>query len=164
MRERHRIEIRAPLADVYAVVRRLDLSNARLSRLLMRIRGMGWGQPSLTLDDAERMGFALLAESPNREILIGLAGRFWTPTGCLRTIDAATFPTFAEPRSARAVWNFALEPGPGHSTLLSTETRVQCVDSHARRRFKMYWMVVGPFSALIRRDMLRALKRQAENR
>jgi hypothetical protein len=41
-------------------------------------------------------------------------------------------------------------------TLLSTETRVSATNSTARRAFRGYWRVVGPFSGLIRRRWLRA--------
>ena len=47
-------------------------------------------------------------------------------------------------------------------TLLATETRVLCLDTASRRRFRLYWTLIGPFSGLIRKDILRSIKRQAE--
>jgi hypothetical protein len=47
----------------------------------------------------------------------------------------------------------------GNGTLLSTETRVHAPAPRARRAFRLYWLVVGPFSALIRRRWLRAAAR-----
>src|SRR5947207_8813444 len=41
--------------------------------------------------------------------------------------------------------------------LLSTETRVLAGTTRARRAFRLYWLVVGPFSSLIRRRWLRAI-------
>lgn len=107
VRERHRIEIAAPVDRVYAAVRRLDMTGARMSRMFMRIRGMRLGA-CFALDDFLRMRFAILGERPNQELLLGLAGRFWSMTGGLRPIDALTFRTFDEPASARAAWNFSL--------------------------------------------------------
>lgn len=46
---------------------------------------------------------------------------------------------------------------------LATETRVHGMDRAARRRFRLYWLVVGPFSALIRRHWLSAASRAAES-
>ncbi len=46
---------------------------------------------------------------------------------------------------------------------LTTETRVFATDSRARRRFAVYWRVIYPGSALIRRSWLDAIKRRAEN-
>lgn len=45
---------------------------------------------------------------------------------------------------------------------LATETRVHALSVAARRRFRLYWLVVGPFSALIRRRWLAAARRAAE--
>jgi hypothetical protein len=45
---------------------------------------------------------------------------------------------------------------------LATETRVHALTATARRRFRLYWLVVGPFSALIRRRWLSAARRAAE--
>jgi hypothetical protein len=57
--------------------------------------------------------------------------------------------------------NFRLED-EGETCLVSTETRVQTTDASSRRRFAMYWFVIYPGSALIRRMWLRAIKRRAE--
>jgi hypothetical protein len=47
----------------------------------------------------------------------------------------------------------------GAGSILSTETRVRVRDARARIAFRVYWLVVGPFSALIRRRWLRAVAR-----
>ena len=60
---------------------------------------------------------------------------------------------------AFGIW--AVPIGAG-GTRLATETRVHAADSAARRRFQIYWLVVGPFSALIRRRWLAAARRAAE--
>jgi hypothetical protein len=44
----------------------------------------------------------------------------------------------------------------GSGSVLSTETRVHAPTPRARRAFRLYWLFVGPFSALIRRRWLRA--------
>lgn len=49
----------------------------------------------------------------------------------------------------------------GDGSVLSTETRVHATNARARRTFRVYWLVVGPFSALIRRRWLRAAARAA---
>jgi len=54
-------------------------------------------------------------------------------------------------------------PIGGGATRLATETRVHAADSAARRRFQLYWLVVGPFSALIRRRWLASARRAAES-
>jgi hypothetical protein len=55
---------------------------------------------------------------------------------------------------------FEAEPIPGGSRL-ATETRVRALDDRARRRFRLYWLAIGPFSGLIRRRWLRAVQEAA---
>ena len=165
VRERHRTEVRAPVEEVYAAVRRLDIGRARWSMFLFRLRGIPSGgcDPSgFTLDDFLRMRFILLGERPNEELLLGLVGRFWTPSGGLRRLDAEGFRNFDEPGYAKAAWNFSLAARADGSVSLATETRVYCTDEAARRRFRLYWLLVGAFSGLIRREVLQAVKRSAE--
>jgi hypothetical protein len=62
----------------------------------------------------------------------------------------------------KAAWNLrVVDSRPGLS-LLTTETRVQCFGFAARRRFRLYWAFVGPFSGLLRRSLLGGVKRGAE--
>jgi hypothetical protein len=46
---------------------------------------------------------------------------------------------------------------------LTTETRVWAADPSSRRRFRLYWLAIRPFSGLIRRLWLREIKRTAES-
>lgn len=170
--ERHQLVVRAQAARVYAVVRRLDLSGSRVVRGLFALRGVparltGRGRgPSplgLTLDELlQRGGFVLLAERPGEELLLGLVGRFWTTSGALQRVDPAGFRAFDRPGFAKAVWNFHLAPAGQGKTLLSTETRVLCLDPASRRSFRRYWRLIRPFSGLIRRIALREIRRRAE--
>jgi hypothetical protein len=59
------------------------------------------------------------------------------------------------------VWTFSVEAQPPGTTRLTTETRVACADAASRRRFRLYWLVVRPFSGLIRTAMLSAVAREA---
>ena len=56
--------------------------------------------------------------------------------------------------------DFRAEPIPSGSRI-ATETRVKAADERALRVFRMYWLAVAPFSALIRRRWLRAVQRAA---
>lgn len=165
VRERHSIKVHAPVDKVYAAVRRLDISRTKLTMFLFRLRGIPTGRftPScFTLDDFLKMRFILLGEKPYEELLLGLVGRFWTASGDLRRLDAEGFRSFKEQGYAKAAWNFSLNEKPDGSVLLETETRVYCLDQSSRRRFRLYWLLVGPFSGLIRREVLQAVKRSAE--
>lgn len=163
--ERHRIKVRAPVNEVYSAVRELDLREAKLSMFLFRLRGLPAGKKAPTcfkLDDFLKMRFILLGERANEELLLGLVGRFWTPSGELLRLDAADFRDFNEPGFAKAAWNFSLAEQPDKTALLETETRVLCLDDASRRRFRFYWLFVGTFSGLIRKEILQAVKQSAE--
>ncbi|HWO02863.1 MAG TPA: hypothetical protein VNS63_26715 [Blastocatellia bacterium] len=169
--ERHHIQIYAPAHIVFEAVRQLDLSGSRVVRLLFRLRelpGRFRGSRAttrrlgLTLQNLIDNGFILLGERPDEEIVLGLAGRFWSVSGNIKRINAEEFKAFALAGFAKAVWNFSLSEGEGGSTRLATETRVLCLDDTSRRRFKLYWTLIAPFSGVIRKQALRAVKRSAE--
>lgn len=157
---RHEIKVYAPAKNVYAAIRTLDLSRSAIVRTLFRLRGMPL--ECLTLDGLLKMGFVLLAEVPDRELVLGLAGRFWSLSGELQSVDANSFQSFDEQGYAKAVWNFSLDPLGENATRLTTETRVICLDAASRRSFKFYWSFVKPFSSIVRKEALRSIKQAAE--
>jgi hypothetical protein len=105
-----------------------------------------------------------VAENPPEELVIGLLGKFWTPRGALRA-DVSVDDFHAGPPSGLALagWNFTIVPRADGFTELATETRVWCA-ADVRANFRAYWLVVRPGSGLIRREMLRAIRREAERK
>lgn len=158
--ERHLRDIRAPAEHVYAAVRSLELGRSPIIRALFRLRGMP--EECLRIDGLLKSGFIFLAEVPNREVVFGLVGRFWKPSGELQALNAEGFRAFDQSGYAKAVWNFALEPLRPRLTRLTTETRVICLDPASRRAFRIYWLFVRPFSGLVRREVLRVVRQAAE--
>ena len=158
--ETHDISIHASAADVYRAANDVDFSESCLIRLLFRIRGLS--TENVTLASLKRSRFEILGATPDRELLLGLVGRFWTLGGDMKKIDAESFKKFSSAGYAKAVWNFAIRPD-GADLRLSTETRIKCLDHASRRRFGFYWTLIRPFSGLIRMEMLRLIKNKAEN-
>jgi hypothetical protein len=107
--------------------------------------------------------FTFLGRQDDREIAIGLAGRFWRLTGAVLPPfpDAAHFAAFSEPGVPKLVSNFttSLE---GDLTCLSTETRVFCPDRRSRILFTPYWFTIRLVGGLLRRRFLAAVKRSVE--
>lgn len=159
--ERHQIIVRAPVANVYAAVRELDIGRAKVTRLLFKLRGLP-ATSTISMKDFLRLRFTVLGEKEGQEFVLGLVGKFWSPTGGLRRVQADEFNGFDQRGYAKAVWNFSLREQPGGNVVLSTETRVRCTDPKTRRRFRLYWAFIGTFSGCIRRDILRSLKQNAE--
>lgn len=159
VREVHWTEVDAPPEAVWRAVLGMDLSGSAVTRFLYRIRGLP--ADALTLEGARRMGFVELGREADRELVLGLIGRFWTPGGGIQRVTPDEFREFERPGFAKAAWNFAIEPGPD-STTLSTETRVRCPDRATRLRFRTYWTLIRPFSGAIRRAALGSIRDAAE--
>ena len=162
--ERHETKIRASASKVYAAVNATDFSESWMIWGLTALRGLGWSNfgKKVTLGDIAKDKFVILGEKPNEEILLGLAGKFWTLTGNLQKVNAGNFKGFNEKGFAKAVWNFSVSESNGE-TLLKTETRIQCLDEDSRQSFALYWTVIKPFSGLMREEMLRLIKEKAES-
>jgi hypothetical protein len=100
---------------------------------------------------------------PGEEFVLGIMGRFWTPTGGVVTASADRFRQLPPAGLVQAFWNFRVEAS-GSGTELSTETRVRCADAATRRQFMRYWRFIRLGSALIRGSMLRHIRATAERR
>jgi hypothetical protein len=57
--------------------------------------------------------------------------------------------------------NFVVTPDGPNGSIVTTETRVFASSASACRRFAVYWRVIYPGSAIIRRMWLRAIERRA---
>jgi hypothetical protein len=105
--------------------------------------------PARILAVAVRSGFVDLGDEPGREVVVGTKLRLGS-----RRADLD--------RYANTAMNFLVQEEADGWCRLSTETRVFGTDDGARRRFAVYWRMIYPGSALIRRMWLQAIKRRAE--
>ena len=173
--ERHAIVIDAPISHVYSALRTTDFGRPLIVKALLAVRALPsifLGPHDIVQSDRSRKkitfntfvtnGFAVLSEEPEKEIVLGLVGRFWTPTGCLENTDAMRFVSERRPGLTKAAWGFVFESS-NSTTRVTTETRVECTDTTSRRKFRVYWFFVRPFSGMLRRYMLKELKRIAES-
>lgn len=149
VRERH--ERRVPATPELAVAAALGTPVApdALVRTLFRVRGLHGG--GSVLGALRGLGLVPLHEAPDC-VVLGAAGRPWSPRGELAAFDRAG------PGQVRLAIELAATPADDGSTLF-TETRVQALDAASRRALRAYWLVVGPFSGLIRRRWLAAAER-----
>jgi hypothetical protein len=166
--EVHSTRVRARPLDIHRVLFEVTADEVWLFRALMTVRGLGAGRADGSrplLETAQAGGFAVLADEPGLELVLGVMGRFWRlRQRSIQPIHSpADFSSFAEPGFARAAMSFLIEPlDGGRECRVTTETRVIATDTRARRAFRAYWTIVHPGSAFIRRMWLRALKRRAE--
>jgi hypothetical protein len=166
--EIHRIAINASPETVYQTLWTADLGGSLIIKLLLGLRslpefvlrgGRLRRDRKVTLQTIIDSGFGILANEPE-EVVLGVTGKFWRPTGNLSPFNRTDFDRPVPSGIARAVWTFTMREDSSGGTILSTETRVICGDSASRRKFRLYWFFVRPFSGLIRLLMLRAVKRE----
>jgi hypothetical protein len=156
---------------LFQSIKDMDFKQSPLIRTLFRIREIPWRilnrrshKPGLgnALRDMIEMGFILLADEPPREICLGVVGRFWQPSPDLIQVSAERFKQFDDPGYAKAAMNFLITPLDDSTCRLTTETRVWCPNSMAKKQFRRYWTMIRPFSGLIRKEMLMIAKRSAQ--
>jgi hypothetical protein len=170
-----RAVVEATPRATYEAIWSADLLRSPLARTLTRAamaleRAGAWvrgtsrppgASPSAHLADmlGDDSPWVLLADEPGREVVLGL---LWTPPAGGHTCPPERFATYASPGLAKVVWSLSVHPfGAGH-TLLVTETRTQATDAQAKRRFGLMWPVISPFAALLRSQVLQAIKTEAE--
>jgi hypothetical protein len=160
VRERHAIELPVPPERALEIALALPAAPDWIVRLLIVGRGMAARrEPIERFFLAHR--FVELERGPT-EWVVGAVGAVWRPRGGLvRLADADAWRAASVPGTIKAAADFCAGPAPAGSRL-STETRVLAADDRARRVFRAYWLVVGPWSALIRRRWLAAAMASAK--
>jgi hypothetical protein len=169
--EVHSIRVAATPGRVYQAMKAVTPDEIPLLGVLTWLRRAGQPSPEgvpdapgseSLLGSALKSSFVLLADQPNREVVLGTA--VIVPPGF--ETDPETFRTgfkqFRAPGFAMAAMNFFIEPSGTNDSIISTETRVYATDLPTQKRFGAYWRVIYPGSSLIRRMWLRAIQHRAE--
>lgn len=172
----HADVFRAAPAQCYLVASELDLFQTPLIRTLIGIRGLPQRAASTvtrrrtttTLDASRRtfrfrdmvdLGWISLGETPGVELVLGQVSRPWKGVAVSTQVPTTPeqFRSFDEPGFAKIATSIRVDPYGNESSVLTMDTRVALTDDTSRRRFRRYWLIIGPFSALIRRMALRLL-------
>ena len=165
VKARYSVQVGRSPEKTAAGLRKASFADLAIVRRLMRLRGYRLGNTKPAASSAAescRLGSFLELVASLEEVVLGIAGRFWRPDGgIVRDLTPEGFREFRRMGYAKAVWNFFISPADG-SSRLRTETRVQTFGRAATVKFRLYWLVVEPFSGLIRKAMLREVKRIAE--
>lgn len=157
--EIHSKTIRASTKKIYPVIRHLDFNASRVTRWLFKIRGLSL--KNLCFDEMVDNGsFFTIYEKENEEWVIGLLSEsLKTPS---RLESQQSFNNWNPGRGLKIVWNFRLNTINSNMVIVSTETRVLCLNKKVKLIFSVYWFFIRPFSGLIRKEMLRILKNKCE--
>jgi hypothetical protein len=169
--ERHRTLVAAPAAVTFAVAREIDLLGLPLVRPIFKAREVILGatpdrrpRPQGLLAEVQSLGWMVLAEEPDREVVVGAATRPWEPNVTFRGVPPDKFAAFAEPGYVKIAWSIRAHPTGPSSSIFRTETRVIATDADARMRFRRYWSLLSPGILLIRWLALGPIKTEAERR
>lgn len=154
------IRIKASPDRVYSILNQ-GIPGGIISKILMALRSVPrffQGKRAFLEEDP----FYRLKEAQNRETVYGIIGQFWRPVVCPVTIQSLEeFLGFEKDGYCKAALNLRIEQKNLQESVLITETRVLSY-GNAKERMKAYWRLIGPFSGLIRREMLHKVKARAE--
>jgi hypothetical protein len=171
VRERHHIYVAAPAATTLAAAREMDLLESPLVRALIQARELVLGaspdtrsRPRGLLAEVQALGWGVLAEVSDHEIVVGAATQPWKANVVFRPIPPDEFVAFDEPDYVKIVWTLRADPVGPDESMFTTETRVMSTDPVARARFRRYWSFFSPSIILIRWVSLGPLKAEAERR
>ena len=155
--EYHETIINGPIEDVYETAKNFDLSKSHLIKWLFKIRGLPTKRMHLQ-DFISDIGFTSIEENIPVENLIG----FWARYKIEPILSPDDFIKNTISARIKVVWNFYLEKLDSNQVRLSTETRVLCITPSAKVTFGLYWMIIKPFSGVIRKKMLRIIKQSSK--
>ncbi len=159
--ERHQSLVAAPPERVSEAVQQVRLVDMPIVRLLFIMRGIRHSKEMTLREFFSTPPFLILEEAPAHEVVIGDAGRPWRLREHPSTPDPDQFRAPGRPGTMHVIANFRVDAAENGS-LMSTETWVETFGCRARWLFRGYWLIVGPFSALIRREFLRAARKWSE--
>jgi hypothetical protein len=149
--ERHTIRVSATPERALAAAREARLEDAPFVGLLFRLRGLRAAPRGPLWDALLAQGFQKLGDDT-----LVLVGKPWSPRGSLvSSTTSSPSPSQLREDGDGSASRARRDGGASKPRLAST------TDASARRRFGAYWLVVRPFSGLVRR-WLRAARRRAE--
>jgi hypothetical protein len=154
--ERHDVALPLQPEQALRVALGTPAASDRVVRALISARGMVARDETIERFFAAHR-FVVLDRSPTQWVA-GAVGAVWRPRGGLVPLaDAEAWRASNVAGTIKGAVEFRADAIPGGARL-TTETRVKAVDERARRSFRLYWLAIGPFSALIRRRWLRAIQ------
>lgn len=138
--EYHERLIQASAKTCFKVVKNIDLNDSWIIKALLKLRCLP--VKDLTLQGfLQNICFTYVEEKPPKEFVI----------------DAST-------GDLKIFWNFYFKEVEYNKTLVSTETRIFCLNRRSKVFFSIYWFVVKPFSGITRIEMLRLVRKKAESK
>jgi hypothetical protein len=172
--ERHHIRVDAPAAITLGVARDMNVFDSCVVRAIFKGRELmlrstppqsaKTEQPDGLMATALSIGWGVLQNEPDREIVLGAVTKPWEPNPVFRDLLPSEFAPFAEPDYVKIAWTLRVDPDEGDACVFRSETRAMATDIDARAKFRRYWALVSPGVAVIRLALIAAVKQEAEAR
>lgn len=169
--ERHHIRVAAPAHVTMAAAREMDITHGPIVRaifkgreLLLRSAPDVRPRPRQFVPEMLALGWGVLAEVRDREIVMGGVTKPWQANPVFRAIPPCDFAAFQEPELVKIVWTLRADPLNDGESIFRTETRAIATDAGARAKFRRYWAFLSPGIILIRWLTLPGLRAEAERR
>lgn len=169
--ERHQVRVAAPAAMTLDAARNVDLQQSPLARTIIRAREVLLGaipderpRPRGLLAEVQSLGWGVLAEVPEREVVVGAVTKPWEANVTFRALPPEQFAAFNEPGFVKIAWTIRADPIGETQSVFRTETRAVATDPDSRSRFRTYWSFLSPGIIAIRWAVLRPVKEEAERR
>jgi hypothetical protein len=168
--ERHHIHVAAPAATTLAAAKEQDLLTP-IGRAIFKAREVILGatpddrpRPPGLLNQVLSLGWGVLAEIPDREVVVGAVTKPWEADVVFRALPPDAFAAFSEPGYVKIAWTLRADPVGERESIFRTETRAVATDASARVKFRPYWSFASPGIGLIRWASLGPLRTEAERR
>lgn len=168
--ERHHIRVEAPPDITFAAACDADLMRSPIIRAMFRARELMLGSERTETEHrgvlafTKAIGWSVLAEVPDTEIVMGAVTQPWDPNIVFRPVTPDEFDGFNEPGYVKIAWTLRVDPTGERKSIFRHETRVTTTDAVARAKFRWYWALLSPGIRSIRWLLLRPLRREAEYR
>jgi hypothetical protein len=167
--ERWCLPVHAPAERTFAAACSLVMLQSGVIRAIFTLRQLVLGSRqyeercSLGLvEQAKAWGWRVVATTPGQEIAFGGATQPWIAEPVFKGLSAQTFRAFDEPGYVKIIWNLRVDGKGARDSIAITETRALATDKTARAKFRRYWALVAPGTALIRLIALYRVKKIAE--
>jgi hypothetical protein len=169
------VVIHAPPAAIFQALREVTLADMPLAKFIGELRYLParlTGKAAATAPDREPFlqlvmtgGTIVLAEEPNRELVVGSVGQYHNLTDqqFAPLTGPADFLAFDHPDYQKLAMSFRVDgsdPRTGYT--LTLEHRTQALSPAARWKFALYWLGIKPGGNFVSWLLLRAIKRHAE--
>lgn len=169
--DRHDVHVDAPAAETFAAAKEMEFESSAIVRaifkareVLLRSKPIAEARPKGLAEATRAMGWGLLEEVADRELVMGAVTKPWEANPVFRALPPAEFAAFSEPDYVKIAWTLRADPLPGGGSRFLSETRAVATDAGARKKFRLYWSFLSPGIRLIRSAMLPSLHAAADRK